>query len=78
MEITNVTEAKAQLSALLERVVAGEEIVIGRAGRPIAKLVRFERPTEPRKPGTLAGRIRMADDFDELPEDLATAFGVTD
>ena len=75
MPITNISEAKARLSSLLRRVEEGEEVVIGRAGKPIARLVPFERPARPRQPGALAGRIRIADDFDELPEDLAEAFG---
>jgi prevent-host-death family protein len=74
--VTNISEAKAQLSALIERVLAGEEIVIGKAGKPVAKLVPFERPHRPRVAGALKGRIRIADDFDELPDDLRTAFGV--
>lgn len=78
MEITNITEAKAQLSALLERVAAGEEIVIGKAGKPVARLVRFDRPQQPRVPGRLKGKIRIADDFDELPEDIARALGIAD
>ncbi len=78
MLITNVSEAKAQLSALIERVLAGEEIIIGRAGKPVAKLVRFERGEERRVPGALAGQIHMADDFDELPDDLQEAFGLDD
>ena len=76
MPITNISEAKAQLSALIERVLAGEEIIIGKAGKPVARLVKFERPQGPRKPGALRGRIRMADDFDEMPEDLQKAFGM--
>jgi len=76
MPITNISEAKAQLSALIERVLAGEEIIIGKAGKLMAKLVRFERPDGPRRPGALKGRMRIADDFDELPEDLRAAFGV--
>ena len=76
MPITNISEAKAQLSALIERVLAGEEIIIGKAGKPVARLVKFERPQGPRKPGALRGRIRMADDFDEMPEDLQNAFGM--
>lgn len=78
MPVTNISEAKAQLSALIERVLAGEEIVIGKAGKPVAKLVPFERPSRPRVPGALGGRIRIADDFDELPDDLRAAFGMDD
>jgi prevent-host-death family protein len=77
MPITNISEAKAQLSALIERVLAGEEIIIGKAGKPVARLVKFERPDGPRRPGALKGRIRIAEDFDELPDDLRTAFGMS-
>jgi prevent-host-death family protein len=76
LPITNISEAKAQLSALIERVLAGEEIIIGKAGKPVAKLVRFERAERPRLPGALRGRIRIADDFDALPDDLRAAFGI--
>lgn len=78
MVVTNISEAKAQLSALIERVLAGEEIVIGKAGKPVAKLVPFERPSRPRVPGALKGKIWIADDFDELGEDLRAAFGMDD
>ena len=76
MHITNISEAKAQLSALIERVLAGEEVVIGKAGKPVVKLVRYQRSEERRRPGALKGKIKIADDFDELPEDIAEAFGI--
>ena len=76
MLITNISEAKAQLSALIERVMAGEEVIIGKAGKPVAKLVRYQRKVEQRRPGALKGRIKIADDFDELPDDIAEAFGM--
>ena len=76
MLMANISEAKAQLSALVERVMAGQEVIIGKAGKPVAKLVRYE-PTEiPRKPGALKGKITIADDFDDLPDDVAEAFGM--
>jgi len=78
MPITNISEAKAQLSALIERVLRGEEVIIGKAGKPVAKLVRFDRQSRPRKPGALRGKIRIAPDFDVLPDDLERAFGVRD
>ena len=78
MHITNISEAKAQLSALIEQVLAGHEVVIGKAGKPVARLVPFERSKEDRRPGALRGKIRIADDFDELPDDLAEAFGMRD
>jgi prevent-host-death family protein len=75
MLVTNISEAKAQLSALIERVLAGEEVIIGKAGRPVAKLIRYDRREQPRRPGALKGKIRIADDFDVLPDDIAEAFG---
>ncbi len=76
MHITNISEAKAQLSSLIEQVLAGRDVVIGKAGKPVARIVPFERSTEDRRPGALRGRIRIAADFDELPDDLAEAFGM--
>jgi antitoxin (DNA-binding transcriptional repressor) of toxin-antitoxin stability system len=59
--------------------MAGEEIIIGKAGKPVAKLIRYDRRKELRRPGALKGKIKIADDFDELPDDIAKAFGmVTD
>ncbi len=76
--INSITEAKAQLSALIERVAKGETIVIGRAGKPIAKLVPWSPTSEDRVPGALRGKIRIGRDFDELPPDVAAAFGVVE
>ena len=78
MHITNISEAKAQLSALIERVMAGEDIIIGKAGKPVARIVRYERQQGRRVPGALRGKIKIAKDFDELPEDIASAFGMKD
>ena len=75
MQITNISEAKAQLSALIEKVLTGEEVIIGRAGRPVARLVRYENNRRPRRPGALKGQIVIAEDFDTLPDDIARAFG---
>lgn len=75
MFIKSVTEAKAQLSRLIERAIAGEEVIIGRAGKPAVVLRAYEAAPATRTPGALRGKIRIADDFDELPEDLADAFG---
>jgi len=70
----NTHEAKTQLSKLLVRVQAGEEIIIAKAGEPIARLVPIERETRDRQPGSARGRIRMAADFDDpLPEELLDA-----
>ncbi|MBO0877083.1 MAG: type II toxin-antitoxin system Phd/YefM family antitoxin [Pseudonocardia sp.] len=66
----NVYEAKSQLSKLLEQVEAGDEIIIARNGRPIARLVPLQRRTSPRTPGAWKGKVWMADDFDETDEEL--------
>lgn len=76
MQITNISDAKASLSKLIERVLHGEEIVIGKAGKPVAKLIPFDLKTEPRQlgAGQWKGKIWMADDFDELPEEILQLF----
>jgi len=78
MLITNITEAKAQLSALIEKVMSGQDVIIGKAGKPVAKLVRYERSDKQRYPGALRGKIKISDDFDELPADIAEAFGIVE
>lgn len=76
MDPVNIHEAKTQLSKLIEIVEGGTEVVIARAGKPVAKLVPIQPPTKPiRKPGALKGRIRISDDFDApLPQDIIEAF----
>lgn len=71
----NVHEAKTHLSRLLARVAAGEEVVLARAGKPIARLVPFRRLKGERPLGIDRGRYQVPDDFDAaLPEDLLAAF----
>jgi prevent-host-death family protein len=71
----NVYAAKTNLSQLLDRAAAGEEIVITRNGRPVAKLVAATTPRKPRKLGVLKGRLRIRKDFDApLPDELLDAF----
>ncbi|HYL05114.1 MAG TPA: type II toxin-antitoxin system prevent-host-death family antitoxin [Thermoanaerobaculia bacterium] len=73
MGVFNVHDAKTNLSRLLERVAQGEEVIIAKSGRPVAKLVRVAG--EPRKPGRLKGRIRIGPGFDEpLPAEIQAAF----
>ena len=72
--VVNVYEAKTRLSELLERVSRGEEIVLGRAGRPVARLVPYRPVRDPRVPGRLAGRITAAPDFDITPDEFLDAF----
>lgn len=77
MIVDTITDAKAQLSALIERVSKGEEVIIKKAGKPVAILSKYTPNRQPRKPGALKGSITIADDFDELPPEIASAFGIT-
>jgi prevent-host-death family protein len=70
----NIHQAKTHLSRLLERVQRGEEIVIGRSGKPVAKLVPYREVGGPRRPGGWKGKVRIAADFEKLPPKLAAAF----
>jgi prevent-host-death family protein len=73
--ISNLYEAKTNLSQLVDRAAAGEEIIIAKAGVPLAKLVPLRGRTEPRTPGGWEGKVKIADDFDApLPSDLAASF----
>jgi prevent-host-death family protein len=69
-------EAKTKLSQLVERAQAGEEIVIARNGKPVARLVPVASTNSlAAVHGALRGQVHIADDFDELPDDIADAFG---
>ena len=71
----NLYEAKTALSELVERAARGEEIIIAKAGRPLAKLVAATAPRRRRKPGGWKGRVRIGRDFDApLPEEIEKAF----
>jgi prevent-host-death family protein len=71
----NVYEAKTHLSQLIDRAASGEEIIIARAGRPVARLVGLGAPAKaPRAPGAWRGKVRIAADFDELPAGIESAF----
>ena len=74
MDQVNVYEAKTHFSRLLDRVEAGEEIVIARYGRPVARLVPYKRLGGTRQPGAWRGKVHLADDFDQLPDYLLAAF----
>jgi len=76
MVVNTITEAKVRLSALTERALQGEEVIIKKAGKPVAILSRYYPRQGKRAPGALKARIRIADDFDELPADIAAAFGM--
>ena len=72
--IKTVTEAKAQLSALLEAVDQGEQVIISRSGKPVAALVPYSASCEPRKPGRLRDKIKVSPDFDETSPEILQLF----
>jgi prevent-host-death family protein len=76
MRHVNVHEAKTQLSRLLEEVEAGERVVIARAGVPVAVLSPYRAAVKRRRLGLFAGEAKVHADFDELPDDIAAAFGI--
>lgn len=73
-EPVNMHEAKTHFSRLVERVEAGEEILIARAGRPVARLVPLRAVTQPRRPGLWRGRVHIHPDFDATDPELLDAF----
>jgi antitoxin (DNA-binding transcriptional repressor) of toxin-antitoxin stability system len=75
----SIGEAKTNLSKLVAQAEAGEHVELRRGQTPVARLVPVPPPTAPRrKPGALAGQIRMSDDFDVWPDDIARALGMLD
>lgn len=75
MQVTNIHEAKTHLSRLVERAAAGEEIVIGKAGKPVARLVKYEPAAKPlRKPGGMRGRIKILPGFYEPDREFEALF----
>lgn len=76
MVIRNISQAKAELSALIARVQQGDEVILAKSGKPVAKIVPYRGAAQRRVPGSMKGEIRIAPDFDELPDDMAEAFGM--
>jgi prevent-host-death family protein len=75
MRRVNIHEAKTHLSRLVDEVRDGQEIVIAKAGKPVARLVPFRAPVRRRKLGALAGRFSVPDDFDApLPPEVLADF----
>lgn len=75
MQQVNIHEAKTQLSKLVEIAAAGEEVVIAKSGKPIARLVPMAREFAPRKKGLLKGKIKIGAAFDQpLPDEVIALF----
>jgi prevent-host-death family protein len=77
MKTINIHAAKTHLSSLVAEVEAGEEIIIAKAGKPVARLMPLQKNDFRRSFGALKGRIHMKDNFDDpLPPEMAKAFGI--
>lgn len=71
----NISEAKTQLSRLVDRAAKGESFVIAKAGKPLVKVCRLDEPTEPKRLGFLKGEIAVPEDFDRMAEyEIAALF----
>jgi prevent-host-death family protein len=75
MVVVGMHEAKTHFSKLVKRAAAGEEIVVTNAGAPVAKIIAFDEPLEPRKPGGLEGQIEILPGFDEIPPEFEEYLG---
>ncbi len=66
----NIAEAKARFSELVQRAMLGEEVIIAKGHKPLLRLVPLDTPNRRRQPGSAKGRIWIAPDFDETPDDF--------
>jgi prevent-host-death family protein len=78
MVVRNISEAKAELSSLIAMVQRGDEVILAKAGKPVAKIVPYSGAAGKRVPGAMEGEIWIAPDFDQLPADMAEAFGMVE
>ena len=77
MKTINIHAAKTHFSSLVAEVEAGEEVIIAKAGKPVARLMPLQKNDFRRSFGALKGRIHMKDNFDDpLPPEIAKAFGI--
>lgn len=74
MQIINIHQAKTNLSRLIEKTLTGEDVIIAKAGKPVAKLVAYKEKLKPRKPGLLKGKIWISDDFDDEDPEINKLF----
>ncbi len=74
MLTANIYEAKTKFSQLIEAVLQGKEVVIAKAGKPVAKLVPYKEELKPRKFGLLKGKIWISPDFDDEDEEINKLF----
>ena len=79
MESTiTLSDAKARFSEIVAKAVNGDEFIVTRMGRPAVRISRYEAPGRGPRLGDLAGRIRIADDFEDWPSDLRESLGMSE
>ncbi|MBU0975000.1 type II toxin-antitoxin system prevent-host-death family antitoxin [Patescibacteria group bacterium] len=74
MRIINMYQAKTNLSALVESALAGNDVVIARAGKPLVRLVPYTSSMKPRKPGLFKGKIQIPDNFNQESQEIISLF----
>jgi prevent-host-death family protein len=78
MNVLSLTEIKAKFSEIVEQVISGEEIIITKMGKPVARISRYESAQQNCRLGCMQGQATLPDDFDEWPEEEARALGIID
>jgi prevent-host-death family protein len=74
MQTVNIHQAKTNLSKLIEKTAKGDEVIIAKAGKPIAKLIAYKEELKPRTLGLWKGKVWVSDDFDDEDEDINKLF----
>ena len=74
MQVSTIHKAKTHLSNLIKKVEEGEDVIICKAGKPIVRLIKFNKILSPRKAGICKGQVEISNDFDELPPELLSKF----
>ncbi len=74
MQIVNIHDAKTNLSKLIEKTSNGEEVIIAKAGKPVAKLSSYKEKLKPRKSGLWKGKVWMSEDFNDEVEEINKLF----
>ncbi len=74
MQVVNIHDAKTNLSKLIEKISNGEEVIIAKAGKPVAKLSQYKEKLKPRKLGLWKGKVFIPDNFDDEDEEINKLF----
>lgn len=74
MQVFNIHQAKTNLSRLIEKTQKGEDVIIAKSGKPVAKLIPFKKKLKLRKPGLWKGKVWVSPDFDEEDEEINKLF----